>query len=319
MSKIALIFPGQGSQFVGMGKSVYHEVLTETIKMINEKVNFPLLDMMFNGPIEKLNQTKYTQPAAFIASIMLLLTLEKFCGEAFWKDVVCVAGHSVGEYAAMVASGCLSIEDALDLIKVRAIAMEESSPKNDQNEPIGGMHAILGCNKEIIEEIIEKNYAKDAKRCAIANYNCPGQIVVTGLLEEGINVACQLALEHGARKHVRLNVSGPFHSQWMEPARLRLMDMISNIMFSQCKVPVISNVNAQAITSTEDFNRLIPLQVISPVRWEECVNTMVRMGVDTFVEIGAGKVLSGISRYCAPDKCFISIQTIEDVNLYANK
>ncbi|MDR2464310.1 MAG: ACP S-malonyltransferase [Holosporales bacterium] len=315
MPKVALIFPGQGSQTVGMGKSVYNEMTPEIIERINEKFDIPLLDIMFNGPIEKLNQTKYTQPAIFIVSVTLLHTLEKFCKEAFWKNVVCVAGHSVGEYSALVASGCLQLESALELVRIRAIAMEEASPKDDQNTSLGSMSAILGCDKKIIEEIIVEHCSSNTKRCTIANYNCPGQIVITGLLDD-VETVCSRALECGAKKCVKLNVSGPFHSQWMETASKRLKEAIEDITFATCKVPVISNVTAHAMTTAEDFKRLLPIQVTSPVMWNECMDTMVKMGVDTFVEIGSGKVLSGISKHCATDKRFISIQTAEDIFLY---
>jgi [acyl-carrier-protein] S-malonyltransferase len=306
---LALIFPGQGSQAVGMGQTIYGFVdkfvgaqCFCTKQKFFDILGYDLFGVMFNGPAEKLNQTIYTQPAVLTASIMIWNYMKSF--EQFNRlNIACVAGHSIGEYAALVASGCITLEDALRLIKVRAAAMAEASPSD------GAMCAILGSDEETLRRVILQVCSEDKKLCAIANYNCPGQIVISGI-RAYVEKVRDAAIAMGAKKGVMLSVSGPFHSPWMQPASERLEEAVSDVDFSPTQIPVVSNVTGNV---ANDWQTLLPLQVKSPVLWNASIQAMVNLGVNVFVEVGNGNVLSGISKRCAPDKTFISLQTFDDV------
>ncbi|MDR0631006.1 MAG: ACP S-malonyltransferase [Holosporales bacterium] len=314
LSNIALIFPGQGSQSVGMARTIYDHNITKTAELADRIFGSKLTDVMFNGPAEKLNQTRYTQPAILTASVMILEYMRSF-GEV---DVICAAGHSIGEYSALVAAGVMSFETALSLVKIRADAMDEASPKNPERDtPLGAMSAILGGDVDILSEIINDLCSDDELLCSIANYNCPGQIVITGL-REYVEQVCERAISNGAKKGVMLPVSGPFHSKWMQPAAERLTHALAAIRLEPPNFPVISNVTGQP-TALEDVKKLLPRQVVAPVRWSDCMETMVKLGADTFIEIGSGNVLSGISKRCAPDKTFVSLQTTSDVEAFMSE
>jgi [acyl-carrier-protein] S-malonyltransferase len=271
-------------------------------KKFEEILGYDLFDVMYNGPAERLNQTIYTQPAVLTASIMIWNYMKSFnpFGDL---HIACVAGHSIGEYAALVASGCLSFESALRLIKVRAAAMAETSPDN------GAMCALLGSDAQIVLQAIGQVCGVDEKLCTIANYNCPGQIVISGI-REYVEKVRDAAISMGAKKGVMLSVSGPFHSPWMQPASERLEEAVSGVEFFTPQIPVVSNVTGDI---ADDWRTLLPLQIKSPVLWERSVQTMVDLGVDTFIEVGNGNVLTGISKRCVPDKTFISLQTSHDV------
>lgn len=307
----AFLFPGQGAQAVGMGQSVYHAFpeARALISRANAVLGYPLEKLLFEGPIERLNQTAFTQPALFVTSVMTLLALKSqhpaLCP-------TCVAGHSVGEYAALVASGVLSFEDALALIMVRAQAMDDASPKNVEGEPEGAMCAILGGNLATLTEHLNATFAKHPERCALANDNCPGQVVLTGRRPD-VEEVRDWAMEHGARKGVMLSVSGPFHSCWMRPAEDALRAQVEHLSFHEANPPLISNVTAHPVTSAATLKDLLPKQVTSPVLWRESMETMRNLGVETFIEVGPGKVLSGLAKRCIPEARVFSIQTAEDI------
>lgn len=315
--KIALIFPGQGSQAIGMGQSVYEEFIMarDIAEKANHSLGYSLTNLMFYGPSEKLNQTRYTQPAIFITSVMLLKALEAFYGNNFYSKIFCVAGHSIGEYAALAATDSLPFNQLLDLIQTRAIAMEEASPKDQMGLPKGVMCALLGVDKEKLVPLIKEQFGEDPYHCVIANDNCPGQVVITGIRED-VEKIRDIALEQGAKKGVILPVSGPFHSAWMQPAVDILCEKLKHLTLKNCRMPLISNVTAQPITLASDLKNFIPQQVASPLRWQESIDTMVKMGINTFVEVGNGQILTGISRRCAPKSHFLSIQTSEDVRQF---
>jgi [acyl-carrier-protein] S-malonyltransferase len=302
-----------------MAKCVYDEFSREIADKANEILGYDLSEIMFCGPAEILNKTQYCQPAILTANVMIW--------DAFVRrnGVVpsCVAGHSVGEYAAFVASGAMSFEVALHLIKIRAEAMDKASPKDASGEPAGAMCAILGADKDVVARAIREYFDEEGsvntggedgqgqggedKRCSIANYNCPGQVVITGLYEDVVAVR-EVAIGLGAKKGIMLPVSGPFHSKWMQTAAEHLRRAASSVQIFVPKIPIISNVTARPILTPEEIRGLIPIQVTSPVLWEDSIATMVDMGVCTFIEIGNGNVLTGISKRCAPSMSFISVQ-----------
>jgi [acyl-carrier-protein] S-malonyltransferase len=308
-----------------MAKTIYEGFSRAIADEASAILGYDIADIMFNGPAETLNQTQYSQPAILTASVMILDAIAHIKGPqilaaskergrfAAGARLACVAGHSVGEYAALVASGCVSFETALKLLQVRGRAMDEASPKDASGAALGGMCAILGLDADAIGRIIREHCDDDEQRCAIANCNCPGQIVITGLKAD-VDAVGNAALASGAKRAVQLSVSGPFHSKWMQPAADRLLAEFAAVALENPQIPVISNVTAQPMTSKDDVRRLMPKQVISPVLWEDCVHTMGDMGVERFFEIGNGTVLSGISKRCIQDKTFVSIQNLDDVN-----
>lgn len=319
-SSVALLFPGQGSQSVGMGRWVYEH--SEPARQVGDKVNDILntsfIDLMFSGPEELLNSTRNTQLAIFTTSLMTLAALEHA-----WPDfpsVQVVAGHSVGEYAALVAANILSLEDALGLLKARAEAMEQAVPQSADHQPLGGMCALLGIDLQKTQEILEKS-AKNSEKgvenpekwCCIANDNCPGQVVISGTLE-GVEAVRAQALEAGAKRGVMLTVSGPFHSPWMQPAEEVLRERVKNFCFRPGRFSVVANTTAQPVTNPDDWKTLLPRQVTHTVRWRETMTHIASTGVGTYVEVGNGAVLSGLGKRCCPEGSFLSAQSLlEDI------
>jgi [acyl-carrier-protein] S-malonyltransferase len=310
-SNIALIFPGQGSQCVGMAKTIYDCRFTKTAELANRVFGNHLTDVMFNGPEDTLTQTTYTQPAILTASVMIWEYIKSF-GKL---NVTCAAGHSVGEYSALVAAEVISFETALSLVKIRANAMDEASPRDPKNgTPLGAMCAILGTETDVLIEIITNVCHEDELLCSIANYNCPGQAVITGR-REYVEQIRDIAITRGAKKGVMLPVGGAFHNKRMQPASDQLAHALVDMKMEPPKFPVISNVTGQQ-TALDNLKTLLPAQVVAPVRWSACMNTMVEMGANVFLEVGSGNVLTGISRRCAPEKTFISLQTADDVDAF---
>jgi [acyl-carrier-protein] S-malonyltransferase len=276
----AYVFPGQGAQFIGMGKDLYDKspVAKEMFERANAISGFRITDLMFAGTEEDLKQTKVTQPAIFLHSTILAAVL----GNSFKPDMV--AGHSLGEFSALVANKTLSFEDGLVLISKRAMAMQKACEKTPST-----MAAILGLDDNIVEEIC----ASIKEVVVPANYNSPGQIVISGS-NEGIDKAIEMLKEKGAKRVIKLAVGGAFHSPVMEPARLELEEAIRSTTFNKPVCPVYQNVNAKPSIEPEVIKSNLVLQLTSPVRWTQSVLNMISDGATSFVEVGPGNVLQGL-------------------------
>lgn len=276
----ACVFPGQGAQYVGMGKDLYEasSLAKEMFEKANEILGFRITDLMFAGTDEDLRQTKVTQPAIFLHSVILAATL----GEQFKPDMV--AGHSLGEFSALVANKTLSFEDGLRLVSARAMAMQKAC----ETEP-STMAAILGLDDMKVEEIC----ASIEEIVVPANYNSPGQLVISGSMK-GIEVACEKLKAAGARRALPLKVGGAFHSPLMEPARLELASAINTTLFNVPLCPVYQNATAMKVTDPEQIKLNLIAQLTAPVLWTQLVKNMIEDGADTFVEVGPGNVLQGL-------------------------
>jgi [acyl-carrier-protein] S-malonyltransferase len=279
----AYIFPGQGAQFVGMGKELYenNELAKSMFERANEILGFRITDEMFNGTDEGLKQTKVTQPAIFLHSVILAATL----GDSFKPDMV--AGHSLGEFSALVANKTLTFEDALVLVSKRALAMQKACEKQAST-----MAAILGLDDATTEKICAEISA-EGNIVVAANYNCPGQLVISGSIE-GVNIACERLKAAGAKRALVLQVGGAFHSPLMQPAQKELEDAINNTKFSIPICPVYQNVNANSVNDPEEIKQNLILQLTAPVRWTQIAENMIKDGCNSFVEVGPGKVLQGL-------------------------
>ena len=276
----AYVFPGQGAQFVGMGKDLYDNspMARDLFEKANEILGFRITDLMFTGTDEDLRQTKVTQPAIFLHSVLLAKTL----GESFKPDMV--AGHSLGEFSALVAAGALSFEDGLKLVSKRALAMQKAC----ESQP-STMAAIVGLDDEVVEKV-----CAEIKEIVVpANYNCPGQLVISGSVE-GIDIACGKLTEAGAKRAIKLSVGGAFHSPLMEPARAELADAINSTHFNHPVCPVYQNVTASPVTDPDAIKKNLIAQLTAPVRWTQTVRNMIADGCTSFTEVGPGQVLQGL-------------------------
>jgi [acyl-carrier-protein] S-malonyltransferase len=276
----AYVFPGQGAQFPGMGKDLYENsaLAKELFDKANEILGFSITELMFNGTDEDLRQTKVTQPAIFLHSVILAKTL----GEDFKPEMV--AGHSLGEFSALVANGALSFEDALKLVSQRAMAMQKACEIEKST-----MAAIIGLADDVVE-----NICADIDEIVVAaNYNCPGQLVISGSMK-GIDIACEKLKEAGAKRAIPLKVGGAFHSPLMEPAREELAAAIENTTFSTPTCPVYQNVDAKPTTDAEVIKKNLVAQLTAPVRWTQIMMNMMADGATLFTEVGPGKVIQGL-------------------------
>ena len=276
----AFVFPGKGAQFVGMGKDLYDNVplAKELFDRANEILGFPITDIMFAGTDEQLKQTKVTQPAIFLHSVILARSL----GDAFKPDMA--AGHSLGEFSALVAAGALGFEDGLKLVSKRAMAMQKACEQNPST-----MAAIIALPDEKVEEIC----ASVDGVVVPANYNCPGQLVISGT-NEAIDEACAKLTAAGAKRALKLNVGGAFHSPLMEPARVELEAAIAAAPFAKPVCPVYQNVDAKPHTDPAEIRANLIAQLTSPVRWTQIVQNMLADGATSFTELGPGSVLQGL-------------------------
>ncbi len=276
----AYIFPGQGSQFSGMGKDLFagSDIAKRMFHQANEILGFDITTVMFAGTEEELKQTNVTQPAIFLHSVILAAVAKEFNPDM-------VAGHSLGEFSALVANKALSFEDGLSLVAKRAAAMQKACEINPST-----MAAILGLDDKVVEEICS---SIDEEVVVAANYNCPGQLVISGSFK-GIDIACEKLKAAGAKRALPLQVGGAFHSPLMEPARVELENAIRSAKFSQPICPVYQNVNAQPSTDIETIKNNLIAQLTAPVRWTQTIENMVNGGATVFVECGPGKVLQGL-------------------------
>ena len=285
----AYIFPGQGAQFTGMGKDLYENspLAREYFEKANEILGYRITDLMFEGTSEDLRQTKVTQPAVFLHSVISAIAL----GDKFKPDMV--AGHSLGEFSALVPAGALTLEEGLRLVYARAMAMQKACEKEPST-----MAAVLGLDYETVEEVcdeVNKEYIVVA-----ANYNSPGQLVISGSIE-GIDKACELLKQRGAKRALKLPVGGAFHSPLMEPARQELQAAIEKAVVSTPVCPVYQNVNANPQTDPESIKKNLIAQLTAPVRWTQTVKNMINDGADEFIELGPGDVLKGLVKKVNPD------------------
>ncbi len=284
--KKAYVFPGQGAQFVGMGKDLYDNspLAKEMFEKANDILGFRITDLMFAGTDEDLRQTRVTQPAIFLHSVILAATK----GAEFTPDMV--AGHSLGEFSALVASKALAFEDGLKLVYARAMAMQKACEAHPST-----MAAIIG----LADNVVEETLAGINEVVVPANYNCPGQLVISGSIE-GIEIACEKLKAAGAKRALPLKVGGAFHSPLMEPARIELAAAINSTPFNNPICPIYQNVNAKAVTSAEEIKTNLIAQLTAPVRWTQIVQNMVADGGTLFTEVGPGSVLQGLVKKIAP-------------------
>ena len=278
----AYIFPGQGAQFTGMGLDLYEKypLAQQLFEKANTILGFSITDIMFEGTAEQLKETKVTQPAIFLHSVIMA----KVLGEDFKPKMV--AGHSLGEFSALVANSVLSFEDGLKLVSQRALAMQKACEVQQST-----MAAVLGLEDKIVEDT-----CKEIEGVVVAaNYNCPGQLVISGDVD-AINKACEVLKEKGARRALVLPVGGAFHSPLMEPAREELAAAIENTTFSEPTCPIYQNVPAKAINSAKEIKENLVAQLTAPVKWTQTIQEMIKDGATEFTEVGPGKVLQGLMR-----------------------
>lgn len=282
----AYVFPGQGAQFVGMGKDLYERSAKAKglFERANDILGFRITDLMFAGTDDDLRQTKVTQPAIFLHSVILSQVLPDFCPDM-------VAGHSLGEFSALVANHTLSFDDGLKLVYQRALAMQEACEMQK-----GSMAAVLGLDDVTIEQVC----ANIHETVVPANYNCKGQVVVSGSVE-GVAKACEMLKAAGAKRALPLNVGGAFHSPLMEPARMKLAEAISNTRFCEGICPIYQNVTGQPVNNPEIIKENLISQLTAPVRWTQIMDNMIENGVDTIVEVGPGTVLQGLFKKTNPN------------------
>jgi [acyl-carrier-protein] S-malonyltransferase len=291
MKKIAFVFPGQGSQTVGMGKELYERF--DAAKIVfdaaDEALGFSITNMCFNGPEDELRKTVNTQPAILTVSIALFEVLKE---HGIVPSIV--AGHSLGEYSALVAAGAISFHDAVQLVRKRGLLMQEAVPLGE-----GSMAAILGMERQLVIETCQKAQAEFGEVQAV-NFNCPGQIVIAGKTL-AVEKAAEMLKVAGAKRAVILPVSAPFHSTLMKPAAEKLAIELSKITINDASIPVVANINGQIITNSQEIEISLVKQADSPVEWEDCIAEIVKSGATTFIEVGPGKVLSSFTKKIAKE------------------
>lgn len=303
MSKKAFLFPGQGSQYIGMAKDLFDNSVEakEMIKTADDALGINLSYIMFNGPEEQLKQTEYTQPSIFLHSVILASLIRTLQPEA-------AAGHSLGEYSALVAANSIQFYDAIKLVRIRGKAMQQAGIDNP-----GTLAAIVGLDSDKVENLCKEASSVGIVQCA--NFNSPGQIVISGSIP-GVKKAMELCKANGAKMVKELVVSGAFHSLLMQSAKDALLDVLVFTPFYDARFPLYANVTAKPVKKKDEIKNLLYEQVTSPVRWEETIKNMVADGFDEFYEIGPGKVLQGLVKRINPDVQIYGIDKYEDVEKY---
>ncbi len=309
-----MMFPGQGAQFVGMGKVFYDTFAQarEVFQEVDEALSMPLSKLIFEGPETTLSQTEQTQPALMCVSMAMVRTLEQHFNFSLEAKVTYMAGHSLGEYTALTAAGVLSLAETARLLKLRGHVMQEAVPEGE-----GAMAAILSLSMEAIEALVaEVNLEIPGFLCAVANDNCPGQVVISGH-KGAVEKAMEKAKEAGAKRCVLLNVSAPFHSSLMAPARQAMVEALQDVSFGVPRVPILSNISARPQTDPATLREHLMAQVDGRVRWRESLEYLEKEGIELALEVGPGTVLSGLLRKTCADLKSIAFATPQDMENFA--